>query len=79
MAQIRLKRGTRAQVDAAAAANGLVAGEPYLITDDGVPAIGLSTGAYAQIAVMTGALRIEVVTALPGTPDPSTVYIVKPA
>lgn len=79
MANIRVKRGTRAQIDAAAAASGLAAGEPYLITDDAVPAIGLGDGTYAQLAVLTGALRIEVVTSLPGTPDPNTVYIVKPA
>ena len=48
MAAIRVKRGTRAQVDAAAASSGLVAGEPYLITDDNVFAVGLSTTTYAE-------------------------------
>jgi hypothetical protein len=49
MAQrIRLKRGTRAQLAAAAAASGLTAGEPYLITDEGVLAVGTAAGAYAD-------------------------------
>ena len=52
MAQvIKVKRGTRAQLNAAAAANGLAAGEPYLITDESRLAIGLSASTYAEYAL----------------------------
>ncbi len=47
---ITVKRGTRAQVDTAAGANGLNAGEPYLVTDEGRPAVGLGTGTYVDLA-----------------------------
>jgi hypothetical protein len=57
MAQrIRVKRGTRAQLAAAAAANALAAGEPYLITDEGVLAVGTAAGTYAD----TGASAVWV-------------------
>lgn len=46
MASIRFKRGTRAQLEAAAAANGLAAGEPYLITDEDRFALGTAADAY---------------------------------
>lgn len=49
MATLRIKRGTRAQLDAAAAASGLHEGEPYLITDESRIAIGLSTGLYQSL------------------------------
>lgn len=54
MARIRLKRGTRAQLDAAAVANTLAAGEPYLITDEGRIAVGTGSGAYAAAAKQGG-------------------------
>jgi hypothetical protein len=50
MTRIKFKRGTRAQLDAAAAANALDAGEPYLITDEGRIAIGLSASTYEVFA-----------------------------
>ena len=43
---IRFKRGTRAQINAAAAANGLVAGEPYLITDEARFALASANNAF---------------------------------
>ena len=43
-----VKRGTRAQLNAAAAASGLKAGEPYLITDEGRLAVGLSVSTYGE-------------------------------
>lgn len=46
MANIRFKRGTRAQIDAAAAASGLAEGEPYLITDEDKIACGTSSTTY---------------------------------
>ena len=50
MAQIRIKAGTRAQLDAAALANGLVAREPYFITDEARFAVGTATNAYQAAA-----------------------------
>ncbi len=50
MAQIRIKAGTRAQLDAAALANGLVAREPYFITDESRFAVGTATNAYQAMA-----------------------------
>lgn len=46
MPSLKIKRGTRAQLDAAAAANQLNQGEPYLITDEGLMAVGLSANTY---------------------------------
>ena len=46
MAAIRFKRGTRAQLNTAATANGLAQGEPYLISDESRVAIGTAAGAY---------------------------------
>jgi hypothetical protein len=43
---IRVKRGTRAQLNTAAAANQLVVGEPYFISDEGRFAIGKSASSY---------------------------------
>lgn len=48
---IKIKRGTRTQLNAAAAANGLAAGEPYLITDENRLAVGLSASTYAEYAL----------------------------
>ena len=50
MAQIRIKAGTRAQLDAAALANGLIAREPYFITDEARFAVGTATNAYQAMA-----------------------------
>ena len=46
---IRVKRGTTAQIDAAAAANGLQQGELYLDTDRGRLVIGLGTNGYTSL------------------------------
>lgn len=53
MANIRVKRGTRAALNAAAAANGLAAGEPYFITDESRFAIGTSTSSFTAFAKET--------------------------
>ena len=47
---LRVKRGTRAQLNAAAAAGQLAAGEPYLITDEGRLAIGTGADTYTALA-----------------------------
>jgi hypothetical protein len=43
MQTILVKRGSRAQVDAACAAGMIQTGEPYLLLDEGVTAVGLSS------------------------------------
>lgn len=43
---VLIKRGTRAQLDAAAAAGQLLAGQDYLITDEGRLAVGTSPTTY---------------------------------
>ena len=50
MPSLKIKRGTRAQLDAAAAASGLKIGEPYLITDEARLAIGTAADAYTSAA-----------------------------
>ena len=57
MATIRIKRGTRAQIDDAAAAGGLAAGAPYLITDEGRLAVGTAANAYSAAAKQSEAAR----------------------
>lgn len=50
MAKILLKRGTRAQIDAAAAASQLSAGEPYLITDENRLSVAIAANAHSPAA-----------------------------
>ena len=55
MAKVYIKRGTRAQLDAAAAALGLNTGEQYLITDEDRIAVGLSASTYQDYALSSEA------------------------
>lgn len=48
--QIKVLRSTRANLDAQRAANGLIAGEPYLITDEGRLAVATAVNAYVDFA-----------------------------
>jgi hypothetical protein len=50
MPKVFIKRGTRAQLNAAAGASGLNAGELYLITDESRLAVGTSVSAFQTIA-----------------------------
>lgn len=75
MAKVLIKRGTRAQLDAAKTAATLNAGEPYLVTDDATTAVGTATNAYIDLPAITGAKRIAVVATLPGSPDANTIYV----
>ena len=50
---ITIKQGTRAEVTAAASSGALRAGEPYLITDEGRIAIGLSQTAFESFALLS--------------------------
>lgn len=72
---VKALRTTRANLDAQATAVNLIAGEPYLVTDDETLAVGTGTGAYIDLPAITGAKRIAVVSSLPGTPDANTIYI----
>lgn len=47
---LKIKRGTRAQINTAGTNQQLIQGEPYLITDEGRIAIGLSSATYADFA-----------------------------
>jgi hypothetical protein len=47
---IQIKRGTRAQIEAAKAAGQLRDGEPYLITDENRVAVGTSSSGYSSFA-----------------------------
>jgi hypothetical protein len=47
MPKVYIKRGTRAQLDAAAAAGQLTAGETYFVTDDQILAVGVAENAWA--------------------------------
>lgn len=55
MPTVKVKRGTRAQLNAAATANQLNQGEPYLITDEDRIAIGLSASSYKDFAKLSEA------------------------
>lgn len=50
MPAILIKRGTRGQLDAAAAAGQLRQGQEYLITDEGRVAVGTSATTYTASA-----------------------------
>lgn len=47
---LKIKRGTRAQIDAAVTGNSLNLGEPYLITDENRIAIGTGSNSYEVFA-----------------------------
>lgn len=51
MPKVLIKRGTRAQIDAAAASNQLAEGELYLITDEDRLAVGTSASTYSTVAL----------------------------
>ena len=60
MATILLRRGTRAEVDAAATAGELFANEPIWITDGEVFAVGTSTTTYKEVGVEANDLTAAV-------------------
>lgn len=47
---LKIKRGTRTQIDTAGTNNQLIQGEPYLITDEGRLAVGLTSATYSAFA-----------------------------
>ena len=50
MPSLRIKRGTEAQVIAAAGSSQLAAGEPYLLTDSRELAVGLGVSSFQALA-----------------------------
>lgn len=64
---IKIKKGTKTQLDTAATNTQLNQGEPYLITDEGRLAVGLSNASYASFAktseISNGTLALEIGTA----------------
>ena len=73
MSSLKIKRGSYAQLVAAATANKLKEGEPYLITDQGRIAVGTSTSTFevfakvreanaAQVAILTNTQQSTIIT-----------------
>lgn len=65
---IQIKRGTRAQIEAAKAAGLLKDGEPYLITDEARIAVGVSPNGYSSFAKTTELIDEKVAVVPNGTP-----------
>jgi len=59
MAKIRFKRGTASDLVAAVAADQLLAGEPYLITDEERVSVGLGVDTYIDLAKMAAPSVVE--------------------
>lgn len=74
MATIRIKRGTRAQVTAAAGSNALQQGEPYLITDAARLAIG--TGSNTTLEFVPAVVLTETEYDVLDPPVAGVLYIV---
>ena len=53
MNTIQIKRGTRAQIEAAKTSGQLRDGEPYLITDENRLAVGVSSSGYSSFVKTT--------------------------
>lgn len=75
MAQIRLKRGTRAQLDAAAADSQLQEGEPYYVVDERRPAVGTGPTDYAAAVVSATTARITVSATAPESPAVGDLWV----
>jgi hypothetical protein len=56
---IQIKRGTRAQIEAAKAAGQLKDGEPYLITDENRIAVGVDSSGYSAFVKDTEVIQID--------------------
>lgn len=51
MPSLKIKRGTKAQIDAAATAGTLEAGQPFLVTDTGKIAVATGTNSYNSFVI----------------------------
>ncbi len=76
MPSIRVKRGTRAQIEAAKTASTLAAGEVYLITDEARLAVGTAVNAYTPAATQAEArIAVESLLIPPEAAGyPATIY-----
>lgn len=78
---LQIKRGTRAQLDAAATAGGLKVGEPYLITDESRFAVGLTTSTYEVFAKSSeaggggGGATVAVSDTAPASPTAGALWV----
>ena len=83
MSSIKIKRGTRAQLSAAAAANGLKQGELYHVTDENRIDLGTAVGASAALATKAEVdakqaalgFKITVSTTEPSSPATGDIWI----
>lgn len=71
----KLPRGTRAALDAKALAGTIVVGQPYLITDEGRIALGLTTGTYEVYAKESEVVPISVGTSAPASPSTGDLWV----
>lgn len=65
---IQIKRGTRAQIEAAKVAGQLKDGEPYLITDENRLAVGVSSSGYSSFVKTNELVDEKVAIIANGTP-----------
>lgn len=65
---IQIKRGTRAQIEAAKAAGQLRDGEPYLITDENRLAVGVNSSGYSSFVKTDELVDEKVAIIANGTP-----------
>jgi phage-related tail fiber protein len=56
---LKIKRGTKAQLDAAVSSNTLNLGEPYLITDEARIAVGTGSNTYAAFLKQSEAFQLD--------------------
>jgi|GEM_PF-5715556 hypothetical protein len=73
MPSLKIKRGTRSQLNTAASASGLAAGEPYLITDENRIAVGLSTTTYEAFG-KSSEDRLELISAVAASGASSVTF-----
>lgn len=71
----QLPRGTRAALDAKATAGTIVVGQPYLITDEGRIALGLTTNTYETYAKESEVVSISVGTTAPSSPATGDLWV----
>jgi hypothetical protein len=65
---IQIKRGTRAQIEAAKASGQLKDGEPYLITDENRLAVGVAPNGYSSFAKIEELVDEKVAVSEAGNP-----------
>lgn len=70
---IQIKRGTRAQIEAAKLAGHLKDGEPYLITDENRIAVGISPSGYSAF-LKEGEGGVDEKVAVTATGDPGYLW-----